>query len=304
MATLLTGRIVLPDRDLSQTTLCLKVQFGAIGDSRKISSSQVEVDADKRLIRVSKKLLDAVELKAIRRFDSQLRHSLYEICLPYDIGVHLVPYQMVDTVEEMLMAAEAERPVLVEAFLRVYPQLCRQISQRLRTLYNPSDYPPVDYVRSKFSFRWEYLTFGVPGELQEVSRSIFVREREKAARKMAEATREIQQVLRTTLAEMVWRLRDRLTENEDGKRKQLRDSAVQNLKDFLSTFDIRNVTDDRELSEQVNKAKMLLDGVDAEVIRSMDTLRERIRTGMSEIGTRLEAMVIDRPKRKFRFPVE
>lgn len=106
MATLLTGRIVLPNRDLSQTTLCLKVQFGTIGESRKISSANIEVDAGKRLIRVSKKLLDAAELKAIRRFDSQLRHSLYEICLPYDIGIRLVPYQAVDTVEEMFLNAE------------------------------------------------------------------------------------------------------------------------------------------------------------------------------------------------------
>jgi hypothetical protein len=73
MATLLVDRIALPDRDLSQTTLCLKVQFGAIGDSRKISSAHIDVDADKRLIRVSKKLLDAAELKAIRRFEVHLQ---------------------------------------------------------------------------------------------------------------------------------------------------------------------------------------------------------------------------------------
>jgi hypothetical protein len=304
MATLLVDRIVLPDRDLSQTTLCLKVQFGAIGDSRRISSAQVDVDADKRLIRVSKKLLDAAELKAIRRFDSQLRHSLYEICLPYDIGVHLVPYQALDTVEEMLLNAEAERPALVEAFLFVYPQLCRQISQRLRTLYNPSDYPPVDFVRSKFTFKWEYLSFGVPGELREVSPQIFAREREKIAQKMAEASIEIQQVLRTTLAQMIEHLRERLTSDEEGKPKQLRESAILKLKEFLSSFDFRNVTDDRELTEQVNRARALLEGVDTEAIRNTDTLRERIRSGMTEISARLDTMIIERPKRKFRFPVE
>lgn len=304
MATLAADKIVTPDRDLSQSTVCLRVQFGGIGDRRKISSAQVDVDADKQLITVSKKLLDAVELNEIRRFDNQIRHFLYQTCLPYDVGVQLVPYEAVEMVEEKLLEAQSERPGLVEAFLNVYPQLCRGISARLRVLYNPADYPPVAFVRSKFTFTWQYLRFGTPGELREISPKIFAREREKAAQKMAEATMEIQQVLRTTLAEMVGRLRDRLTENEDGKRKQLRDSAVQNLKEFLSVFDIRNVTDDRELSEQVNKARALLDGVDAEVIRNTDTLRERIQTGMSEIGTRLETMIIDRPKRKFRFPVE
>jgi hypothetical protein len=304
MATMFAERIVTPDRDLSQTTLCLKLQIGGIGDRRKISSAQVDVDADKRLISVSKKLLDAAELDEIRRFDNEVRHFVYQTCLPYDPGIHLISYEAVEPVEEKLLQAQSERPALVETFLNVYPQLCRRISARLRVLYNPADYPPVDFVRSKFTFTWQYLRFGTPGELNEISPRIFAREREKAAQKMAEATLEIQQLLRTTLAEMVAGLRDRLTDNGDGKRRQLRDAAVRNLKEFLSTFNIRNVTDDRELSELVNRARGLLDGVDAEVIRNTDTLRERIRTGMGEISSRLDTMIIDRPARKFRFPIE
>jgi hypothetical protein len=193
---------------------------------------------------------------------------------------------------------------LVEAFLRVYPTLCRQISQRLRTLYSPADYPPADYVRSKFTFSWQYLSFGVPGQLEEISTRIFASEREKAAQRMAEASVEIQQVLRTALAEMVEHLRDRLMNSEDGKPKQLRASAVQKLKDFLTIFHLRNVTDDQALAERVEKARKLLDGVNADVIRNTETRRDRIRAGMSEVGTQLDTMIIDRPNRKFRFPVD
>jgi hypothetical protein len=304
MATLVATKIVTPDRNLGDSTVCLKVQFGALGDTRKISSAQVDVDADKRLIRVSKKLLDAGELREIRRFDGQLRHYLDLMCLPYDIGIRLVPHEAVESVEEKLLEAQDERPALVESFLSVYPSLCRQISNRLRTLYNPADYPPVDFVRSKFTFSWEYLSFGTPGELREISPKIFANQREKAAQKMAEATIEIQQVLRTTLAEMVEHLRERLSDDGTGKPKVLRESAIQKLKEFFATFDFRNVTDDRDLSEQVNKARELLDGVDAEVIRNTDTLRDRIRTGMGEIGAQLDTMIVERPRRKFRFPIE
>jgi hypothetical protein len=303
MATSVAERIRVPDRDLSQTTVCLKVQIGSLGNSRKVSSASINVDADKELIRVSKRILDARELKAIRRFDNELRHYLYQICLPYDIGIHLVPYEAVETVETKLLKAREERPALVEQFLLVYPNLCRQISMRLRTLYNPADYPPADYVRSKFTLDWSYLRFGVPDELREVSPRIFAIERNKAAQRLAEASAEIQQVLRSTLAQMVDRLRDRLTSGDDGKPKQLRVTAVENLKEFLSTFDIRNVTDDRELAEVVTRARQLLDGVDTEAIRDTDTLRERIRTGMAQIGDRLDGMIIDRPGRKFRFPI-
>ncbi len=205
MAASVADRIIAPDRDLSQTTVCLRVQFGSLGNSRKVSSASVNVDADKNLIRVTKRILDARELQAIRRFDYELRHYLYQICLPYDVGIHLIPYEAVETVEAKLLQARDERPALVEQFLRVYPSLCRQISMRLRTLYNPADYPPVDYVRSKFTLDWTYLRFGVPDELREVSPRIFAIERNKAAQRLAEASAEIQQVLRTTLAQMVER---------------------------------------------------------------------------------------------------
>jgi hypothetical protein len=304
MATSVADRMIVPDRDLSQTTLCLRVQFGALGNTRKISSAQIDVDADKRLIHVSKKILDAIELKEISRFDNELRHYLYRTCLPYDVGMHLVPYEAVEAVEARLLEASEERPALVEVFMRVYPQLCRQISLRLRAVYNPADYPPADFVRSKFTLSWEYLSFGTPGELREISPAVFAREREKAAQKMAEASIEIQQVLRTTLAEMVEHLRERLSDDGTGKPKQLREATIQKLKEFLSTFDFRNVTDDRELNELVNKARELLNGVNADVIRNTDVLRDRLRTGMGEIRARLDTMIIDRPARKFRFPIE
>jgi hypothetical protein len=96
-----------------------------------------------------------------------------------------------ETVDAKLQEMQERRAALVEAFLRVCPTLCRQISQRLRTLYSPADYPPAAYVRSKFTFSWQYLSFGVPGQLEEISTRIFASEREKAAQRMAEASLEI-----------------------------------------------------------------------------------------------------------------
>ena len=102
-------------------------------------------------------------------------------------------------------------------------------------------------------------------------------------------------MLRASLAEMVSRLRDRLTEEPDGKAKRLRESTVQKLRDFLSSFDFRNVTNDRELKEQVEKARALLGGISTDAIRNTNTLRARIREGMAEIATQMDALVVDRP---------
>src|SRR5271157_3974733 len=47
------------DNELAKQTVFIKLHLGLPGNSRKVSSSQVAVDADKALIRVSKTLLDS-----------------------------------------------------------------------------------------------------------------------------------------------------------------------------------------------------------------------------------------------------
>jgi len=290
-----------PGEDLAQKTVFVKVNLGALGNSRKVSSAQVEVDADKNLIRVSKTLLDSPELQAIRRLDGELRRYLYNMCLPFELGIHLLPIGLIEPVDAKLHEFEAQREELVETFLAAYPRLCQEAAGRLRTLYNPLDYPPVEEVRSEFTCSWQYVSYGVPHQLREVSERMFQDEREKAADRMAEAYTEVRLVLREAMVELVAHLRDRLTDQPDGAPQRLRESTVQKLREFLDTFDFRNVTNDEELKEQVERARALLTGTTTDAIRNMAELRARVRAGMGEIANRLGTLVSDRVARKFRF---
>src|SRR5438876_12246876 len=210
-----------PGEDLARKTVFVKVRLGTLGNSRKVSSAQVEVDADKNLIRVSKTLLDSPELQAIRRLDGDLRRYLYSMCLPFEPGIHLLPIGLIETVDARLHEFEAKREELVETFLAAYPRLCQEAAGRLRTLYNPLDYPPVGEVRSEFTCSWQYVSYGVPHQLREVSERMFQDERDKAAERMAEAYTEVRQVLREAMVELVAHLRDRLTDQSDGTQQRL-----------------------------------------------------------------------------------
>jgi len=148
------------DNELSKQTVFIKLHLGLLGNSRKVSSSRVEVDADKALIRVSKTLLDSPELQAIRTLDGDIRNFVYDMCLPFEVGIHFLPLGLVETVDEKLREFSEKRSVLVEVFLAAYPRLCQEAAGRLRTLYNPTDYPPVDEVRSHFTFSWQYVSYG------------------------------------------------------------------------------------------------------------------------------------------------
>ena len=77
-----------------------------------------------------------------------------------------------------------QRQELVKAFLVAYPALCQDAAKRLRGLYNPADYPPGTDVEREFGFCWQYISFGVPDQLREISTKIWHDEREKAAQMM------------------------------------------------------------------------------------------------------------------------
>jgi hypothetical protein len=287
--------------DLAQKTVCVKVRLGRLGNTRKVSSSQVEVDTDKSLIRVSKHLLDSPELRTIANFDGEVRRFLYDTCLPFEAGIHLCPLPLLESMETTLRDFAARRSALVDAFLSSYPSLCQSAAVRLRSLYNPSDYPPAEYVEQQFSLTWQYISFGVPDQLREISTKIWHDEREKAALVMAEAGREIQQVLRTAMAELVLHMSDRLKDGPDGKPLRFKESTVSNLVDFLGTFDFRNVTDDAELKMLVERARGLLSGVSTEDLRTTADVRRRVQSGMADLAAELATMVVKKPGRKFRF---
>ena len=110
-----------PGTDLGRKTVFIKLHLGLLGNSRKVSSSQVEVDADKELIRVAKTLLDSPELQAISTLDGDVRRFLYDTCLPFEVGIHLLPLGLLETVDEKLNEFREKRRVSVEVFLFAYP---------------------------------------------------------------------------------------------------------------------------------------------------------------------------------------
>ena len=289
-----------PGVDLARKTVCIKVQLSTMGNTRKVSTSQIEADADKDLLRVSKHLLDSAELKAVSRFDGEIRRFLYNICLPFEIGIHLLPVAALEVLEERLRKFAADRAELAKAFLAAYPSLCQGAAKRLRGLYNPADYPPVDEVAREFGFSWQYVSFGVPDQLKGISQEVWEQEREKAAQRMAEASSEIQQVLRQSMADLVTHMAERLKWGPDGKPLKFKQSTVSNLVEFLSNFSFRNVTDDRELQEFVSQARGLLQGVEAEDLRTTSEVRARIQQGMAAIAGELERMLSKGGCRKLR----
>lgn len=284
---------------LINKTVFLKTRFGAMGNTRKVSGDVLNTDASKDRLKVSKTLLDSPELDAIKKADGKMRQWLYNTCLPFDMGIMLLPVGLIEAAEEKMTTYKAERAALVETFISVYPSLQDAAAQSLGSLFNATDYPTADEIRKRYTFDWQYTSFTVPGSLKNISAALFEAEKVKMQETIASATADITALMRETLHKLVGHLQERLAPGDEGKPKILKESAVKNLTEFLDTFDLRNVTGDKELAEQVAKARSLVSGTSATLLRSNDALKSTVLSGLDSIMDSLSGMVEVKTGRKF-----
>jgi hypothetical protein len=297
-----TGQVPLPmnNHGIFDRAICLSLTVGCLGTRRKVPATSVQVEADRDMLHVSKAILESKELDAIKTLDGELRTWLGTRALPspFRRGTYLVPIALVEEVDGKIGEYQEKRAGLVARFLAAYDASVEDAKKRLNGLFDVSDYPGAEKVRAAFYVDVRYLAFGVPEKLEGIRKDIFEREKAKAEASWKEASEEVRQALRAGLADLADHLVERLQGNGDGKPKVFRDTLVENMTDYLDLFDPRNVTDDTQLAQLVERCRNILDGVDADALRSSAAIRTKVRDGMTQVQGALDAMVIDRPARR------
>jgi hypothetical protein len=285
--------------DITKTTVLLSVTLRRFEVSRKVSTDNIDVDADKKLIKVHKTIMESPELQAIKKIDSDLRNWLRRWTLPSVLknGVYMLPVGLLDMVDGRLTEFVTKRRELVDSFKASYETRKAEAQAKLNGLFDASQYPTPDEVVKQFEEEFGYMSFSVPDTLEGINSTIFAREKEKLASKIAEAGEVAQQVIRARFSESVRHMLDRLTPEADGKKKIFRDSMVSNLQEFVDNFTALNVTNDTELALQVQKAKDLISGVDPSIVRTDENFRNELLDGFKQIDEVLETFIVTKASR-------
>jgi hypothetical protein len=258
--------------------------------------------ADPDLIHVSKDLIDRKALIALNSHAAAFKEWLRVRSVPCRLlrgGMRLMPNAMVLEVDERAQAFIAERQALVAALVEVYSGLKVDAARRLGKHYREEEYPDPRILELLFNVRTNWLSIDIPRALEQLNVDLYAREKARVELEWREAYGEIRDALRASFAGLVGHLADRLGTKEDGKRMVLRDSAIVKVREFIDTFAARNLTGDEELADLAAKARNLIAGVEPDDIRSVDMIRERVRTGMEEIKVELDAMIVPAPRRRF-----
>ena len=247
-------------------------------------------------LRGRKSLIDPKYLDPVRAVITRTRKSLSKEALPFPIdGLTLIPKPQIERVESVLNTHRVAFVDQVDIFIDHYNNAIECAQSELGPLFDQSDYPM--NIRKKFDFTWRYIVIGTPGRHTILDADLYQREVEKFQQMMEEARETAIVALRTEFADHISHMVERLTPT-DGKPKIFKGSMLTNIKEFLDSFNSRDLFEDAQIHDLIEKAKILTDNVHPEQLRNNAWLRHHVSTEMARVGEALDRAIIDAPRRK------
>lgn len=258
---------------------------------------------DSEWIKRRKKLLDDKMFKEANRMRSDARSYLRAMSLPFPIkGLVFVPKESIEIIDDRMTEFKKEfQDHLDQNIVPNYQGLKEEAYRELSPngFYNEMDYP-MD-IRSKFSFEWRFVIIDTPGNgTRLLSPELYEREREKFINTMEQAQEMAISALRFEFADMVDHLIERLTPSTDGKTKRIHSSVIGNFEDFFNTFKQRNIWQDSDLAELVNKAENLIVGCDLDKLKKDEFVKKETKGAFEQIQKVVDKNLVDRPTRKIK----
>lgn len=292
-------------RNLQDNSVILNLELKRPGKSAKASLDEIEIDADKSMLRMSKDIFDSPEYGAVASYDSWLRQQItkrYASPAKYlRGGMYRISIRMIEKIYALMDEAAIERQNRIDAFLEAYPRLQTEAEDKLGVLYDPLDYPSAQVIRQKFSFHFEIVTTVVSERLKTLSRGVYEAEKQKQMVKVMDEIQDVTDALRMQALDMTRLTLEKLTPREDGKKRKFNATATEGLTEFFQMLQDRNLTGDMELDRLAEQGRALMEGKSAQDIRDSDALRTEIVAGLGQIAEQLDKMTETVPKRRFNF---
>jgi len=120
----------------------LNLRISMWGVSRVLPDHEYQVDADKAMVRATKKILECPEYEFLLQLKRSIHRRLRTLALPGEIlraGVYPISVGMVQAVEKTLEEFSVRWGVGVLGLEQVWDLRVRQIEARLRAPYDEED---------------------------------------------------------------------------------------------------------------------------------------------------------------------
>ena len=267
-------------RRIAEESIVLEIHIRQPGFTKKIDATDFlerngnkgKVESD--ILHVHQDLIDKRHVKKLMDHRQSLLDYIRAWQVPGGMltpggGQFLVPIASQDKIYTAIEQFASERQDLLDEFGESWDLIVEEAKKKRGVFFNADDYPSFKSVRERFTHDFRFISNKVPDELKRMSLEIYQKEFNKRMVDCAGAANEIQLALREGFLGLLQHFTDRLgVDEETGKPKRFNEKRITDIRDFLETFQQRNLTGDTELASICEKAQLLLTDVDAATIRS------------------------------------
>jgi hypothetical protein len=291
-----------------ENAICCSISIRSWGNSRSVKaadvsqySNELAVQAAKKRVSLTKRLLECSEYQAIKSLDGHAGRWFAEHSVPslFRNGVYAVPLTIMNQWTEYLEEYQGLRQTLVAAFYSAYNMARWDAEGELGPLFRLEDYPDAETVESKFSIEIRYLELGVPGKLALIAPEAFAKAQAELNASIEQGKAHIESILCQEAVEFVQGLRGALQGLDDGTLKRFYDSHIEKIVEWSSLFlDARNVTGFTELADVAERIKAVALGCDTGALKKFAFIRKDVKAELDGALTTLKGLMEARPGRK------
>jgi hypothetical protein len=247
--------------------------------------------AGKNSAQVRKNLLAGTSLrKDISDFAASTRLYNNKVTLPWaDKGGRLLPTSMFMDYKQSMNVKQAHFNALTDKLYSNYHALVQTAKNYMGNLFNEEDYPSLDEVKRKFSFKLVFSPLPESGDfrldipnmdMQEISQKYeadFAQRLELAMRKPWEDLHTLLSTMSTKLADV------------DGEeKKRYHDTFVTNAQQMCAMLTSLNITKDPKLEEARRALELTMLGVDIEDIKENPHTRVTVKSKIDDILSKFD----------------
>lgn len=216
--------------------------------------------------RVNKNLLPmALQLEQVHQTTGHIRKDFARRTLPWGIdGVNILK---AEAYEEFVSVANQWREdwdAAVNAFLEAYPQLREEAEIMLNSMFNESDYPTVNDLRTRFRFNLRFMP--VP-DVDDWRIDVGTDERERLVKQLREQLAETEHAAMSVVWKRVYDVVARANERLRDPEAVFKSTLIENAVDLCRLLPSLNLTNDPALEKTRQEIERSL------CVHTPDTLR-------------------------------
>jgi len=291
---------------LRDETAAVRMHLPKFGVTKRLEKSQKQTMADVYgasgdAITAGKKLVDTQHpaYKAVTSVQGNARKLWIALTVPHpESGYRLIRKKTIEQFDVLIGDIKIE---LESAILKLdshYEHLLECAKDKLGELYNAADYPAT--LIGEFEISVDYPPIDPPEYLKQLNPKLYEREVERVRGQFNTAVKLAEAAFLEEFSKLVSHLCDKLSGDEDGKKKVFRNSALTNINEFVERFRELNIGNNGELDSLVETVEKLVDGVSPGDLRGDELQGQIVGKGMADVARSLDEMMVEAPKRMLR----